>query len=52
MTRPEERELQEEERGSAKVLRQQRVWLVGKGRRKPEQLKGRRGDKGRALPPR
>ena len=33
-------------------LRQQRVWLVGKGRRKPEQLKGRRGDKGMALPPR
>ena len=50
MTRPAERELQEEERGSAKALRQQRIWLVGKGRRKPEQLKGRGGDKGGALP--
>ena len=50
MTRPAERELQEEERGSAKALRQQRIWLVGKGRRKPEQLKGRGGDNGGALP--
>ena len=32
------------------ALRQQRIWLVGKGRRKPEQLKGRGGDKGGALP--
>ena len=43
MTRPAERELQEEERGSAKALRQQRIWLVGKGRRKPEQLSFQKG---------
>ena len=32
----QERESQEEKRGSAKALRQQRIWLVGKSRRKPE----------------
>ena len=49
MTRPRERESQEEERGTAKALKQQRIWLVGKGRRKPEQLKGRGGGEGGAL---
>ena len=52
MTRPRERELQEEERGSARALKQQRTWLIEKGRRKPEQLKGRGGGKGGALPAR
>ena len=32
----QERESQEEKRGSAKALRQQRIWLIGKSRRKPE----------------
>ena len=37
------------ERGSANVLRQERTWLVGRSRRKPEQLKGRGGGKDGAL---